>query len=752
MDNLAKPRSRRRLLNAISVGLVAFGLVAGSIGSAVPAMAGPTGLDLGPNVKLTGKAPTGYQLTVRHEAPPGVSQAYLFGEWSFSDPALVTGTGTGERKLGDEWEVGDIPGPDDRWISVPMELGADGVWTYTMALPPGTYSYGFTYDCQNRESGCVRHSDPANEPWSNLPAQASSGLPIQDMSQVYVPKATGFATTAKTYLAPVAASDEGTLTWLRVDSPTSTAPVGHRLVGVYLPPNYDPNRAEPYPTLYVTHGSGGNSTDWFSQGQVQVVVDNAIADGAAQEMVVVSSDNTGIPNGVVGFADELALRTVPAVEANFNVSRDSELRAFAGYSAGSARSTAVLMNYGTEFNYFGIWSRRDAFVEPTASEWANMKSPRAILLTCGISDYNGSGVSGLERWTIRRDNYIAGGMTNIIASCSPGVHGWDVWRGNLNEFVREIAFKGANGIGGAGSTAALTAVTAAAKAVSPVGLTTDSVKALTDAVAAAEVVLADSRSSQSVIDAALGAIQTALAGLKSVDNSATAARTALDVSVASASSLQASSYSSASWAALQSALAKAKALPASASAAQIQAAATSLSKAIVGLKPIWAVQVKAAQKSVVLVKGKSITIPAYAYNSDRSSAKVSWQSSATSVAKVSSTGTITAKKAGKATITIKSGLKKTTIKVSVVSKKPSAKVRKVTAKLPKSLKIGSVYDITAAYSSVKASSVRVTFSSSAKSVLTVDKAGRMTAVKAGTAKITVKAGGASKTYKVKVTK
>ncbi|MDR1791676.1 MAG: Ig-like domain repeat protein [Propionibacteriaceae bacterium] len=400
-----------------------------------------TPLNLGPAVTLTSDGPTGYQATFRYQAPSGVSQVNLYGEWSFSDPTLITGIGTGERKLGDDWEVGDIPGPDESWISVPMNLGADGIWTYTMSLPPGTYSYGFTHDCVSGASGCTRYSDPANEPWSNQPAQAGSGLPTQTMSQIYVPKNPAFPTTGQEFLAPVAPSEAGTLTWLQYADPDSTNPVGYRLVAVYLPVDYDPARAVPYPTLYITHGSGGNSTDWYSQGQAQVVLDNAIADAATQGMIVVSTDNAGIAGDATGYADDFVKYLIPAVESAYNVSTLPADRAFAGYSAGSARSTALLQNYGTKFGYFGIWSRRDAYTEPTAEQWENMKSPYTILLLCGISDYNRSGVSGLERWTIRRDNYLAGGLTNVVSHCGPGVHGWDVWRGNLNEFVRTVAFK-----------------------------------------------------------------------------------------------------------------------------------------------------------------------------------------------------------------------------------------------------------------------------------------------------------------------
>jgi uncharacterized protein YjdB len=60
--------------------------------------------------------------------------------------------------------------------------------------------------------------------------------------------------------------------------------------------------------------------------------------------------------------------------------------------------------------------------------------------------------------------------------------------------------------------------------------------------------------------------------------------------------------------------------------------------------------------------------------------------------------------------------------------------------------------VTGKYSPSKATGVKVTFASKNKSVATIDQYGRLAAVKAGSAKIVVKAGGKSKTYTLKVIK
>lgn len=120
--------------------------------------------------------------------------------------------------------------------------------------------------------------------------------------------------------------------------------------------------------------------------------------------------------------------------------------------------------------------------------------------------------------------------------------------------------------------------------------------------------------------------------------------------------------------------------------------------------------------------------------------KVTFKSSNKKVATVNSKGVITGKKAGKAVITVKVG--KYTKKLTVKVKKPSFKLVKSSAKLKK----GNKTTI-----KVKAAPVsKVTYKTSNKKVATVNSKGVVTAKKKGTAKITVKCNGITRTFKVTV--
>ncbi|MEV6813257.1 alpha/beta hydrolase-fold protein [Micromonospora sp. NPDC051296] len=398
-----------------------------------PAAAAAPASDLGPKVVHTNQAPTGNSVTFRYQAPPGVESVQIYGEWWFSRAETVTCQGCGDARTGAQWQPGDILA--DPWRSMPMAKGTDGVWTFTTPLPSGTFRYAFTHDCTSpTASGCTLHPDPAN-PLEVLPhADAPGAL----LSRVYVPSSKRFPSYDNGYQAPVARNKAGTLEQRRYDSPLSTNPPGKHDIVVYLPHGYDPARATAYPTLYLSHGGGGNATDWTMEGVAHEILENAIRDRAAQPMVIVSTDFNGLPDGNQGYVNDLRDNVIPFVEQNYHVSTRAEDRAFGGLSAGGARAITLLYDNTDLVGYHAAWGAAGGSVTPTQEQVDRMRA-----VTGGI--HVGT---GLQDWlaniapnsVARTENWRAAGV-DVTEYNIDGVHVWDVWRQMLNHYVRNVAFR-----------------------------------------------------------------------------------------------------------------------------------------------------------------------------------------------------------------------------------------------------------------------------------------------------------------------
>ncbi len=62
---------------------------------------------------------------------------------------------------------------------------------------------------------------------------------------------------------------------------------------VYTPPDYASNPTACYPVVYLQHGAGEDERGWSTQGRVNFILDNLIADGKARPMIVVMDNGGG---------------------------------------------------------------------------------------------------------------------------------------------------------------------------------------------------------------------------------------------------------------------------------------------------------------------------------------------------------------------------------------------------------------------------------------------------------------------------
>ncbi|HEY0963644.1 MAG TPA: alpha/beta hydrolase-fold protein, partial [Pseudomonadales bacterium] len=184
---------------------------------------------------------------------------------------------------------------------------------------------------------------------------------------------------------------------------------------VYLPPGY--SDANDYPVLYLLHGIGGNETDWTQSGKADAILDNLIASGAAQPMIVVMPNGRATnepqgelfgpsrgedrapplnPNANLGletqaylaFENELLDDVIPFIESRYSVRADRAQRAVAGLSMGGGQALNVGLGNPDVFAWVGGFSSAPN-MRPAAqlvAQPADLQQLELLWLSCGNED------------------------------------------------------------------------------------------------------------------------------------------------------------------------------------------------------------------------------------------------------------------------------------------------------------------------------------------------------------------------------
>lgn len=393
-----------------------------------------------PQVTKTNRPPTGYEVTFRFRDPSATS-VQIKGEWYFSSPSQTT-TGSSQGLLPSQWSPGDFPiaSPNStaaNWPVIEMtENHRTGVWSYTTPLPSGVFNYGFFVNCSSStQTGCTEIADPHNAPW-NVHGGVTAGS-TEATSQVYVPSDRRFHTVNYSWEAPQ--RDHGSLTDITYGSPLSQSPVGQNYLAIYTPPGYDPKQTTPYPTLYLSHGGGGNEVDWSTQGAAGNILDNLIDEGQIEPMVVVMTNFNGYGGGCgtssweTDYDQNLTSAVIPYVQSNYDVSSAASQRAFSGLSCGGDLTGTLLANYTSDFGYFGIMSPGPNTVPTLTAAQAAAVKQVGVMIGGGWQDpLHPTALADLA------SVQPAGG--EVVPDFVNGGHEWYVWRQLLRDFLTRVAF------------------------------------------------------------------------------------------------------------------------------------------------------------------------------------------------------------------------------------------------------------------------------------------------------------------------
>lgn len=150
-----------------------------------------------------------------------------------------------------------------------------------------------------------------------------------------------------------------------------------RRLSVYLPPEYDENNSDTrYPVLYLLHGTGGDELAWLGMGRLAQIMDNMIAQGKIQPMIVVMPNGIADQDAAPGHSPYMTgearhsnvsswlgrtekafpEEVMPFIEEKFRTINDKAHRAIAGLSMGGLHTIAITANNPTLFDYVGLFS------------------------------------------------------------------------------------------------------------------------------------------------------------------------------------------------------------------------------------------------------------------------------------------------------------------------------------------------------------------------------------------------------------
>ena len=244
-----------------------------------------------------------------------------------------------------DWEVNNGVGT--------MKKDKKGVWTYTTpVLPSEMFTYRFNID------GVVV-PDPS-DPFTR-----------RDVGNVF---SIFFVNGGNADYYQVHNVAHGTLetVWY-----PSNMPKKNRRLNVYLPPMYGKVNRN-YPVLYLMHGSGGDENAWIDLGFINRIMDNLIAQGKVEPMIVVmpninpsveaeageTSENLSyqpvmtnqLPHYKEGLIEQNFPEIVNFIDAHYSTIADKAHRAIAGLSMGGMTSMFVSANYPELFDYVGLFS------------------------------------------------------------------------------------------------------------------------------------------------------------------------------------------------------------------------------------------------------------------------------------------------------------------------------------------------------------------------------------------------------------
>lgn len=380
-------------------------------------------------------------LTALSCAFPAAGQQAIFTAEGLRSPQVNEDNSVTFRLFAPEAErvavTGDfISGKDGGWGTAEMTGTDGGVWTWTSGpLDSELYSYAFNVD----------------------------GLQMTDPSNVFLMR--DVRSIMNIFIVPGERGDlysvndvpHGTVSKVWYHSQSLGA---DRRMTVYLPAGYEDSGPRRYPVLYLLHGMGGDEDAWPTLGRAAQILDNLIASGKAEPMIVVMPNGNAAlpsapgegPSGLVQPTSDLPKtkdgsyeasfpEIISYVDSHYRTVRKPSGRAIAGLSMGGFHSFHISKEYPGTFGYVGLFSAAVRSLEDSSNPiYSDSDAKLAVQFGDGVSLYYiaiGEDDFLYEENRVLRSYLDSHGYPYEYHESSGG-HIWRNWRIYLADFVQKI--------------------------------------------------------------------------------------------------------------------------------------------------------------------------------------------------------------------------------------------------------------------------------------------------------------------------
>jgi enterochelin esterase-like enzyme len=315
----------------------------------------------------------------------------------------------------------------DEWNVIPQAMTQEtpGVWAVTIQpVPPRTYQYTFEID----------------------------GVYMPDMENPRIKAGTSvFGSIVEVHGSPPRYDEwqdvnHGEIHVLKYRSSTLNRP---KEMYVYVPAAYGRQHDRSFPVLYLRHGGGDNESSWTKDGRTDIILDNLIAAGKAQPMLVVMTnghtDGTwaggSSVEGIHTLEKELLNDIIPTIEKRYRVTKDRRSRAIAGLSMGGGQAYVIGLRNVDKFAAIGQFSsgllsdrqfNHQAYLPQIMDNPSYINEHLDLLwISCGTKDTRYEGHLAFTEDLNKK------GLKNEFHTLSFG-HEWEFWRRQLHDFAQKL--------------------------------------------------------------------------------------------------------------------------------------------------------------------------------------------------------------------------------------------------------------------------------------------------------------------------